>query len=69
MTDEPRVLEADDELIAAALAAIGRFLAEEDAARRAPAQGRWRDAAGAPLRQPTRWRGFAGANPHNGGIP
>ena len=69
MTDESRVLEADDELISAALAAIAQFLAEEDGARRAPAPGRWRDAAGAPPRQPTRWRGFAGANPHNGGIP
>ena len=69
MPDESRVLEVDDEVMAAALSAIAGLLAEEDTARRAPGQGLWRGASGAPLRQPTRWRSFAGANPHDGGIP
>ena len=69
MADESRVLQADDEELAAVLAAIAKLLAEEDAARRAPVRGSWRGVLEVPLRQPTRWRSFAGANPHDGGIP
>jgi hypothetical protein len=68
MTAGPAGQWDGDDAVAAALAAIEALLAEEGAAGRPNASGRWRRESQHWLRQPTRWRSFAHGNPRDGGT-